>query len=525
MGNFWYEEPESNLNEIKNLKDIIDKMTVERHSNLKAIHELKEKVQEFENLNYESVKKEFRTKLNNEAKEFERYKDEFRKTLKLSQEDVNLQKNTIATLNSKIKSLEKEINDSKNLKFDSLTYSKLSKLEKCDLTKSIANPSLYPINSLVSDAGSILDFILHNTEEEIEDLISFLNQQLASYKSEFNLEINNVITSMRESTERIQLPKTHLEKFSSSGLSVLDLYNLLCDEYKVLYVSSENCRIERDKLRKDLKNAFFDFEKQLSNQHNLNTRNLDELNSQISELNNNMESLSNENVRINMLLEESNNSLVVKENEITNLVLKIHNSDQELAEVQEKLMNMNHSSDLEITSLRGELYETNKSIAELANSNIIIKNELTEKLLKIDYLRVQNSELETKYKISETKFHELESEKIKLLDNIKDFKNEISSCENNIKQLKDELGAKSDELIAITITNESVIKEYQENMNRREKDINQLEATVNLLKIQLSELNDKNKIEVSNLNKSLSDADVMIKNLNNELKSQVNFKF
>ena len=119
MGNFWSEEPESNLNEIKNLKDIIDKMTVERLSNVKAIHELKEKVQEFEKLNYESVKKEFRTKLNNEAKEFERYKDEFRKTLKLSQEDVNLQKNTIATLNSKIKSLEKEINDSKNIKFDS----------------------------------------------------------------------------------------------------------------------------------------------------------------------------------------------------------------------------------------------------------------------------------------------------------------------------------------------------------------------------------------------------------------------
>ena len=525
MGNFWCEEPQSNLNEIKNLKDIIDKMTVERHSNVKTIHELKEKVQEFEKLNYESVKKEFRTKLNNEAKEFERYKDEFRKALKLSQEDVNLQKNTIATLNSKIKSLEKELNDSKNLKFDSLTYSKLSKLEKCNLTKSIADPSLYPINSLVSDAGSILNVILHNTEEEIEDLISFLNQQLISYKSELNLEIKNFKISMKDSAEKIQLSKNYLEKFSNSELSVLDLYNLLCDEYKVLYISLENCRIEGDKLRKDLKEASLDFEKQINNQHNLNTRHLDELNSQIAELNNKLESLSKENLRINLLLEESNNSLVVKENEATSLLLKIHNSDQELAEVQEKLLNINHSSDLEITSLRRELYETNKSIAELSGSNILIKNDLTEKLLKIDSLRVHNSELDAKYKISETKVCELENEKTKLLDHIKNFENKISSCENNIKQINDELGAKSDELIAITLKHESVIKEYQENMNKKEKDMNQLEATVASLKIQLVELNDKNKIEVSNLNKSLSDADVMIKNLNNELNSQVNFKF
>ena len=344
----------------------------------------------------------------------------------------------------------------------------------------------------------IFENIMHLLISEKNDKFVALNQ-----KNDFYLNKNYVIN--RNNNTKIDF----YEYIDNNKKKIVSKLNNLIETKNKVLNDIESLIEKSQKEKKDYKNQINNLKlkiEQLEKEKELiNDKYSDKKNKLLNEKENHMNNL-------NEKISELENKLDIKEKELKSSKDKI----REITEQKNNLSNLIKEKKNEIKILEKENENLNNDLNEL--------NKQIEKLEKdMNNILKQNKELNAELKIKNKKIETLEENNEKTLDELKKIKNDNNNLikENNakVKEISFLNNNKKDRNIEI----KNIEKEYQDELNRKDKLISEFNQKYNELDKQYVEVNNKiieNNKRIRELNNEL----INVKSQNEKLKKDLNIQ-
>lgn len=474
----------------------------------------------------------------------------------IDQREQLVQKSNLITeeLNNKIQNLEERKNQIRNLKYETasledqkkqlnLTKQSLSrKIDEAQKNQEKQEIKLSMIENLISKYTNQLAKI-NEIKKSLAEKIKLSKQQLQTLERNIeNLqeektkkddlknkltndieELNSEITTAQKNQSNLLERKENLTKDLENTKNKINELELSISILEKKIETQKSDIRSRDELINSFNKDFKSLKEELEKNKKLTKEEIEKnkkLNEQIekdiSEKNDKIQTLSNENKNLTLetnelkkLQEEKSDQLSQKQNEFEKQKKQLDELNEKLNNLKEELSKKNSSLDKQLKNLENVQNENKdlqsslkKNVEELKNLNVTLEN--------------------TKAELSIAKNHEKELDELKKAVNVKEqnLTNNSEKLQNKIDNLKNELSQKNSDFEKTSKTLEDIKKE-------KENELNQLNASMEKTREDLSNAQKREKdlnIQIEQLKEESLKANQKFENLKSQLDEEVKKK-
>ena len=365
-------------------------------------------------------------------------------------------------------------------------------------------------NNLLYIEKKILDF----SENIINILFTEKNSKLSSLKQKDDFYISKNYVINKNNNTRMNF----YEYINDSEKKIIAKINYLIESKNKVFSDIESIIEKSQKEKKEYKNQINTLKIKIENLEKGKDKGKDKGND-IDKLNERIKDL----IKINEMKENEikieknkNNEIIEQNNNLNNLLKKKKNEIYKLEEENSDLNNILEEKEKELDENKQKYLNEIKLKEELIESNSKNKKEIEKYKKEINYLSKENEEINSEMNINIKKIELLEENNKKIQEELNKIKKEKDNLIKENKNKEKEIFLLKDNKKEINLEIKNTEKEYQDELDKKDKLINEFNEKYDELNEEYNELSNKNK----NLNNEL----INIKAENEKLIKEMDIK-
>ena len=351
-----------------------------------------------------------------------------------------------------------------------------------------------------------------------------IDQDENNYDNIIKKDENNKMKKLEEENEKL---KSEINNFKSKNVEAK--YRELLLEYDTIQLQSNTNILQNEELKKkneelekesiNYKNKYNSILKEqkktkllledLSIKYNMNISFKDELEKQKKLI----DELKTENEEIKKEVETKEKKLVEEKNVLNNKILSLEEELKNKEKENKEINNNTHNDTLkhkkEIESLKDQLKKEQNEKKELNEKNKEINN-------KLDSLNKEYSLLKSNFEEMENSLKKLKEENCQILEKNEKFEKNLKNLEKDNNKNLEVIAQKEKEM-------ELMKQNYDEEVNKLKKEIEDYNKDINKLKLKVEEQN-KDNAKLTSINKELEEKMKNNKNGEEIIKERDNYK-